>query len=55
MTSPNVAKEDSAAYDGTVAMHQHLIECIKDNKQPLTDIRDAIHSMQLVTDIEGEN
>lgn len=51
----NVAKEDSAAYDGTLAMHQHFIECIKEDKQPLTDIRDAILSMQLVADIEGEN
>lgn len=49
-----VDREDSAAYDGTLAMHRHLIECIQTGAQPLTDIRDAIHSMQLVADIEGE-
>ncbi len=48
-----VAKTDSASYDGTLRMHQHLIECIQQNRQPLTDIRDTIHSMQLVADIEG--
>ena len=49
-----VDKADGAAYDGTLHMHQHLIECIQQNRQPLTDIRDTIHSMQLVADIEGE-
>ncbi len=48
-----VDKADTAAYDGTLAMHQHFITCIQQNRQPLTDIRDVIHSMQLVADIEN--
>lgn len=49
----DVAQDDAAAYDGTLAMHRHFIECVRTQQQPLTDIRDAIRSMQLVADIEG--
>ena len=49
-----VERSDTASYDGTLAMHRHFIECIREDRQPLTDIRDVIHSMQLVADIEGE-
>lgn len=50
----DAGQKDTAAYDGTLAMHQHFIECIRTGHQPLTDIRDTIHSMQLVADIEGD-
>ncbi len=53
-TVAHAAPEDSAAYAGTLTMHRHIIECIRTGRQPLTDIRDVIHSMQLVADIEGE-
>ena len=49
-----VERSDSAAYDGTLDMHRHFIECIRSNTQPLTDIRDTVHTMELVAAIEGE-
>lgn len=49
-----VERSDSAAYDGTLDMHRHFIECIRSNSQPLTDIRDTVHTMELVAAIEGE-
>ena len=49
-----VERSDSASYDGTLDMHRHFIECIRSNTQPLTDIRDTVHTMELVTAIEGE-
>lgn len=49
-----VERSDSASYDGTLDMHRHFIECIRSNTQPLTDIRDTVHTMELVAAIEGE-
>ncbi len=49
-----VERSDSAAYDGTLDMHRHFIECIRSNTQPLTDIRDTVHTMELVAAIDGE-
>ena len=49
-----VEQSDSASYDGTLGMHRHFIDCIRSNTQPLTDIRDTVHSMELVAAIEGE-
>ena len=49
-----VEQSDAAAYDGTLDMHRHFIECIRGNTQPLTDIRDTVHTMELVAAIEGE-
>ena len=49
-----VERSDSASYDGTLDMHRHFIDCIRSNTQPLTDIRDTVHTMELVAAIEGE-
>jgi len=49
-----VERSDSASYDGTLDMHRHFIECIRSNTQPLTDIRDTVHTMELVAAIDGE-
>ena len=34
-------------------MHEHFIDCVNNNTQPLTDIRDVIHSIGLVDQIEA--
>ncbi|MEE2659419.1 MAG: Gfo/Idh/MocA family oxidoreductase [Candidatus Latescibacterota bacterium] len=48
-----VDEEDVSAYEGTLTMHQHFVECVTQNQQPLTDLRDVIHSIELVDQIEG--
>ena len=45
---------DRLAYDGTVAMHRHFAECVRTGATPLTDIRDVIHTSQLVARLEGD-
>jgi len=41
------------AYDGTLSMHQHFAECIRTGRTPLTDIRDVVHTSELVSRLEG--
>ena len=45
--------EDTRGYDGTLAMHQHLAECIRTGRTPISDIRDVIHTSHLVARLEG--
>ena len=44
---------DVSRYDGVLSMHEHIAECIRSGQTPLTDIRDAIHSMAIVAQLEG--
>ena len=46
--------DDRPSYDGVLAMHRHLEECIREGKTPLTDIRDVIKTSELVQQIEGQ-
>ena len=48
-----VDKADVNRYDGVLTMHEHIVDCIRTGRIPLTDIRDAIHSMELVAQLEG--
>ena len=47
------AKEDVDSYEGALTMHQHFVECINNKQVPNTDLRDVIHSVRLVDQIEG--
>jgi len=37
--------------DGSFQMNRHFIDCIKENKQPLTNFGDAVKTMELVRGI----
>ena len=45
--------QDSHAYDGTLEMHKHVAESIAAGRIPINDIRDAVHSSDLVARLEG--
>ena len=49
-----VDEADVPSYEGVLTMHQHFVDCVQNGNVPLTDLRDAIHTMQLVAQIEGE-
>ena len=34
-------------------MHGHFLDCVVENRQPITDIRDVIYSIALVDQIEA--
>ena len=48
-----VDEADTSRYDGVLTMHEHIADCVRTGEKPLTDIRDAIHSMALVAQLEG--
>ncbi|MDA0836904.1 MAG: Gfo/Idh/MocA family oxidoreductase [Planctomycetota bacterium] len=48
-----VDKEDVPAYEGVLTMHQHFVGSIEKREVPLTDLRDVIHTVELVDQIEG--
>ncbi len=45
--------DDSHAYDGTLEMHKHVAESIAAGRIPINDIRDAVHTSDLVARLEG--
>ena len=48
-----VDAEDTRRYEGTLSMHEHFADCVLKNEVPLTDLRDAIHSIHLVDQLEA--
>ena len=48
-----VDKDDVDRYEGVLTMHEHFVDCVLNNKQPLTDLRDVVHSIDLVDQLEG--
>lgn len=48
-----VDEKDVRLYDGTLTMHKHFLECVKSGDRPITDLRDVIHTMRLIDQIEG--
>ena len=48
-----VDEGDVARYEGVLDMHEHFIDCVVNRTQPNSDLRDAIHSIELVDQIEG--
>ena len=49
----NVDQGDGPRYEGVLTMHEHFIECIQKKEIPISDLRDVIHSIHLVDQIEG--
>ena len=49
-----VPSDDVPRYEGVLTMHEHFVDCVVENRPPLTDIRDVIHSVALVDQIEAE-
>jgi virulence factor len=45
--------EHEAEYEGTLAAHRHFVACIRERRQPLTDVRDVIGTMRLVAQLES--
>jgi virulence factor len=45
--------ERAAEYEGILAAHRHFVECIREHRQPLTDVRDVIGTMRLVAQLES--
>ena len=50
----SVDQRDVPRYEGVLTMHEHFVDCVKNGKVPNSDLRDAIHSIHLVDQIEGE-
>lgn len=48
-----VDQEDTSRYEGTLTMHEHFVDCVLNKEVPLTDLRDAIHSIHLVDQLEA--
>lgn len=48
-----VDREDVDQYEGVLTMHRHFIDCVRNGQVPSSDLRDVIHSINLVDQIEG--
>ena len=48
-----VDERDQPSYEGVLTMHQHFVDSVRNRTVPLTDLRDVIHSIHLVDQIEG--
>ena len=46
-------EKDVQRYEGTLTLHEHFVDSIKNGTVPLTDLRDVIHTVHLVDQIEG--
>ena len=45
--------DDDLSYNGVLAMHRHIADCIAKGQTPSTDIRDVIHTSRLVDQLAG--
>ena len=45
---------DALDIDGTVAMHRHFAECVRNGVAPSSDIRDVIETSHLVDRMAGK-
>lgn len=45
--------EDELSYEGELEMHRDFVACIRDGRQPPTDVRDVIATMALVEQLES--
>ena len=48
-----VDERDTPNYEGGLTMHRHFVDCVRNRQVPLTDLRDVIHSIHFVDQIEG--
>ena len=56
LTGGSINKSDAGRvhdYDGTMEMHNHLISSIQKGQIPINDIRDVVHTSNLVASIDG--
>ena len=44
--------EDAPRYEGTLAMHEHFVDSVRNQTIPVSDLRDVIHTIRLVDWIE---
>ena len=44
-------KDDSLGFGGESVMHQHFVDCVREDRIPDTDIREIIHTSRLVNEI----
>lgn len=44
---------DEMEYEGTLAAHRHFVACLREQRQPLTDVRDVLGTMRLVEQLES--
>lgn len=49
-----VDRNDEPRYEGVLTMHEHFTDCVLNRKVPCSDLRDVIHTVKLVDQIEGE-
>lgn len=49
-----VEEEDVDRYEGVLTMHEHFVDCIRQGRVPNSDLRDVIHTVRLVDQIEGD-
>ena len=47
-------KEDVDSYEDALTMHRHFVDCINNNQVPNSDLRDVIHSIRLVDQLEAK-
>jgi virulence factor len=45
---------DGPSYEGILAAHQHFAECIRENKEPISSLRDVVKTCRLVDQLEGK-
>lgn len=45
--------DDELSYEGVLDMHRDFVACIRDGRQPLTDVREVIATMRLVERLES--
>ncbi|MBI2938862.1 MAG: Gfo/Idh/MocA family oxidoreductase [Chloroflexi bacterium] len=48
-----VGSANEQDYEGTLSLHRHLLDCIKDGHQPLTSFQACLPAMRLVEQMEG--
>ena len=48
-----VDKNDVDRYEGALTMHEHFVDCVLNKKVPISDLRDVIHTVHLIDQIEG--
>lgn len=48
-----VDEADVPRYEGVLSMHEHFVDCVHSRKVPSSDLRDVIHSIHLVDQIES--
>jgi predicted dehydrogenase len=49
-----VGTEDEPSYEGILATHQHFVECIREDREPIASVRDVVKTCRLVDRLEGE-